>query len=604
MKYLMNDISLRVAYREYFSSGIIAIYPGILCIAGLLLVCAMPIQHGWNDADMIYCRVIPLVAVVGTACCVKTKSYLRFGLTDILALLLYGYFIIRYYLDRTYPAESMAIHATLALCLYFSLRLIFDGTRISGKTVALMILLYAVYEAGYGIVQLLSGTSRHNLYPVTGSFHNPGPYSACITMGLVIICACLKNQYLLDRCFAFAKSHKVISSIQEVSAALLGCIIIITMSRTAIIASIVCLFILFGNNMGRWKWIAIAVAVVLGIGLYFVKVGSADGRMVINYVGLHAVADNLIFGSGIGGFFHKFAEATERLAISDFAANLNAVDVIEYAFNDWLRIATELGLTGLVLTGVIVINSLRNLWIGCKTLFLTMIVILFFSIFSYPIELLPYRIMTILIIAFSGSQRKGDTTDMKSQRIRVFAMIVMSLVIIGIPLMKINCIKEYREAEKDYNIMRGIQDLALIKDYEALFPLLEDNRNFLFDYGRLLSDADRYNDSNDILRKGASISNDPMFLVLQGNNYRDMGAFDKAEEMYLKASHTMPNRIYPLYRLMMLYNQAGNESKAVEYASIIVNHKEKVASPAVNDIKREAHEIINVISNPQIENKK
>jgi len=72
-----------------------------------------------------------------------------------------------------------------------------------------------------------------------------------------------------------------------------------------------------------------------------------------------------------------------------------------------------------------------------------------------------------------------------------------------------------------------------------------------------------------------------------------MDSLDKVEEMYLKAWHTIPNRIYPIYKLMMLCQHVGNETKAVEYAEIIVNYKEKVASPAVNDIKREAHEIIN-----------
>lgn len=590
MRYSLKDISMVETIRMHLASGAIVTF---ICVVALLCMCAVPTQYGWNSSDLIFCVIIPLIAVSGITTCFMSKTCLDFGLIDIFVLVFYGYFIIRYYADATYPADAMAIHATLSISLYFSLRLQFTGANINGNVVALLLLLFAVYESIYGIVQLVEGSSRHYLYPVTGSFHNPGPYSACIAIGLVIICTYLRNPSLLGNDLVSTKSHEIVSSILQVSATLVGCILLITMSRTAIIAAIVCLLIIFRNNMGRWKWLAIGVPVALGMGLYFVKAGSADGRMVINYEGLHTVADNPIFGSGTGSFFHKFAETTQRLSISESSVDLNAVDVIEYAFNDWLRIATELGVIGLVIAGAIAVNSLRNLWIESKTLFLALIVILVFSIFSYPIELHPYRIITILIIAFSASHRRVSTTDVKSQRMRVLAMTVMSLVIISIPMMEIRRIKEYVEAENGYNIMRGIQDQALIKDYESLLPLLEDNRNFLFDYGRLLSDAGRYNDSNEVLRKGASLSNDPMFLVLQGNNYRDMGALYKAEEMYLKAWHTMPNRIYPLYRLMMLYHQTGNESKAVEYARIIVNHKEKVSSPAVNDIKREAHEIIN-----------
>ena len=67
-----------------------------------------------------------------------------------------------------------------------------------------------------------------------------------------------------------------------------------------------------------------------------------------------------------------------------------------------------------------------------------------------------------------------------------------------------------------------------------------------------------------------------------------MEAYDLAEKTYLQAWHTMPNRIYPLYQLMKLYDQTGNSDKARYYAIQIIKFKEKIPSPAVNDIKREA----------------
>lgn len=157
----------------------------------------------------------------------------------------------------------------------------------------------------------------------------------------------------------------------------------------------------------------------------------------------------------------------------------------------------------------------------------------------------------------------------------------------------INPIKTFVKAEKDYDMIRGIDDPDLIRYYASLLTMLSENRAFLFDYGRMLAKAGRYNDSNDILRRGSMISNEPMFLILLGNNYRDMGAFNEAEKMYVKARHTIPNRIYPLYRLMLLYVQTCNYDKAMEYAKVIVGFKEKKYSPAVRDIKREAQEIIN-----------
>lgn len=140
-------------------------------------------------------------------------------------------------------------------------------------------------------------------------------------------------------------------------------------------------------------------------------------------------------------------------------------------------------------------------------------------------------------------------------------------------------------------MISGIRDSAFIKDYYELLSQLEGNKRFLFNFGVILAKAGRHNDSNDMLRRGTLISNDPMFLVLQGNNYRDMGAFDEAEAMYLKAWNTMPNRIYPLYRLMLLHERKGNKHKVLEYAEKIVSFNEKIPSQAIRDIKNEAIEL-------------
>lgn len=106
-----------------------------------------------------------------------------------------------------------------------------------------------------------------------------------------------------------------------------------------------------------------------------------------------------------------------------------------------------------------------------------------------------------------------------------------------------------------------------------------------------LMEFDRFYDSNDMLSRGVLISNDLMFLILQGNNYCDLDAYRLAEDSYLQAWQTMPNRIYPLYQLIKLYQLEGNKKKMAEYAEKVMNFEEKISSQAVNDMKREAHEI-------------
>jgi tetratricopeptide (TPR) repeat protein len=96
-----------------------------------------------------------------------------------------------------------------------------------------------------------------------------------------------------------------------------------------------------------------------------------------------------------------------------------------------------------------------------------------------------------------------------------------------------------------------------------------------------------------MLHLGTLISNDPMFYVIQGNNYSDMELYAEAEEAYKKAFYILPNRIYPLYRLMLLYEKEDDKKKMTEMALRVKLFKVKVTSPATKEIKDTAINILN-----------
>ena len=571
---------------------------GAVCVAALLSICAVPVEHGWSYADILLSRAIGMLTAVGLSCTLLFKTAVRLSAIDALVLIIYAYFILRCYLDATYPAEGMAIHATYAAALYFALRILFSATGVSADTLALLILAYAAYEAFCGIYQCATATSRHPLYLATGTFNNPGPYSASLVMGLSIACA-----YLND----FRRLAAVIGCRQrwlqtaygafQAMAVVFTSVMMLTMSRTAFVAAAICLFIIFRHRMGKWKWIAIPVCAVICVGLYFIKSGSADGRLAINYVGLNAMGGNPLYGHGVGSFLHKFAETTESLAADGSLIDLRAVDVMEYAFNEWLLISVELGAAGLALMAAIVAMALRRMWKASLPLSLTLITIMVFSFFSYPVELLPYRIIAIISLAFAANHPASDRqrrVASSSTSIAITAAATLSVCV----FMEGDRVKALAQAEDDFNMMKAMDDPAFIKDYHKLLPQLEDDREFLFCYARILAKAGRHNDSNEMLRLGTLISNDPMFHILQGNNYRDMGATDLAEKAYIKAYNTMPNRIYPLFRLMNLHEQAGDSAKARAYAKMVIDFHEKITSPAVNEMKTEAQNLLIATSSP------
>lgn len=225
---------------------------------------------------------------------------------------------------------------------------------------------------------------------------------------------------------------------------------------------------------------------------------------------------------------------------------------------------------------------------------LGLLCLLIFAMFSYPFDLLPYQIIFVVISAYAATDyRSIDTSKNKFQLLRSY---FLSFAVLGNILM-LSCftyknVKDRENAESDYKVMAGINHSAFINDYYELLPLLSDNKNFLFDFGKILASDGRYSDSNAILRMGTLISNDPMFYVLQGNNYSKMGFFQESKLSYLKAFDIMPNRIYPLYCLMLLYEKNGKLEQVINMAHWVADFKVKVGSPATKEMQEKAKDVI------------
>ena len=95
-----------------------------------------------------------------------------------------------------------------------------------------------------------------------------------------------------------------------------------------------------------------------------------------------------------------------------------------------------------------------------------------------------------------------------------------------------------------------------------------------------------------MLSNGILISSDPMFYLLQGNNYKDMEFPYFAEKAYFKAYSVMPNRLYPLYQLMVLYESMGQKEKTRKMAWKIIKMNPKITSPATEEMKQKAKKVL------------
>ncbi len=543
------------------------------CIAVILWLTVQPVEMTWTETDLRLTGDICGVTIVAALLTIWRKQQIVLSAVDNVVFLWFVCVMVRSYVTPVYPCAYFCLRAMQMFSLYIAARLLFSSVTISERVLVIGILLCAGYEVLVGMGQLFNGNSRHFLYALSGTFLNPGPYSAFIAIGLVMSCQ-LKKGYWLPALFAT--------------------LLPATWSRAALVSAAICIGIVYWDKWKRWKWqVALGILVVM-IGLYFIKKGSADGRYIIYMISLLNILQHPVFGSGINSFCHQYAEGIATFSVQHPNFDFHSADVASSAYNSLLLIGVEQGLVGICIAVVLVSLILVRLNKKGKTLGIGLLCLLIFSMFSYPFDQLPYQIIFVIMAAYAGTDVKEITIPKKWYML--FRCYIAPAALCGCAILlsafSYRQIKERMEAVSGYRMMAGVRHSAFLDDYYELLPLMLSNEHFLFDFAKILAADGRYKDSNAILRLGSLISSDPMFYVIQGNNYNEMGFCQEAEQAYMKAFNSMPNRLYPLYQLMLLYEKEGKKDKMRDMAQRVIAFNEKIPSPATKEMKTKAKTII------------
>ncbi|MCC8172924.1 MAG: O-antigen ligase family protein, partial [Odoribacter sp.] len=468
----------------------------------------------------------------------------------------------------------------LFLCglLYFYFRLFLSGAPRCRYGLLLFLLVTAGVEAVWGLCQLYGLTpSQHNLFPITGSFFNPGPYAGYLAVIIPIAF------------YYFLKDYKVWDKKWKIH--------LFPFCLRGMVSAFTCLSILFilPAAMSRASWLALiggcAMAALVylsgkrnfkgyitlhkkafltfsgiliigiiigGVGLYAMKKDSADGRTLIWKITLKA-APKYTNGVGLGHFPSIYGK--EQAAYFASGQGTPQEEYVagspEYAFNEYLQILIEQGLAGFFLfTGLVstaLIKGVKNKrWPEAIALISQLI----FAGFSYPFSILPFVIVFVYLLAAcitSGENkttRKSSTASLKISSILMALFLCSSVIFIAVYIY--NRYPVY-QAYKDWKYTRILYNMGVFAEacngYEKEAPFLSDQVSFLFEYGRSLSQIGAYEKSNCILEKGILVSADPMFYNLIGKNYQAMKQYEIAEFYFRQAAYMIPNRLYPYYLL-------------------------------------------------------
>ena len=189
------------------------------------------------------------------------------------------------------------------------------------------------YELWTGFMQLAGReASRHHLFDVTGTFFNPGPYAIFVA---VVLAVSVAWWYRHGEVFAGRSRWSRVGA-WSVAAVAVFCfpVLVATWSRAAWVAVAVAASCLLWKAHRRMVLWGMGVAVCAGVAAYFLKQGSADGRLLMTIVARRAWAGEWLCGHGLGGYAQAYGAAQEAFFAARPGSPLSVVaGSPEYAFN-------------------------------------------------------------------------------------------------------------------------------------------------------------------------------------------------------------------------------------------------------------------------------
>ena len=583
---------------------------------GIVLLCCLwftwqNVAVRWSEAEATLTGMIPILGVVGAGMLVWNRRQWHWTSIDSWTAAWTLWWLLRLWIGGEYPCGTTALKVMGMVLLYVVLRLCLTGCGRNLLTVwAFLLLGGGVVEAIWGMNQMVQGASRHSNYLLTGNFLNPGPYSAYLMIGAVVgICCTKKTSYENedknenknededeDPSLTPPRGRIYPLLTMIIKGMTLVCLVMLpaTWSRAAWVGTGMLALWLLLPYYRRWRWWVWGGLLVLAILVFYVKQGSAEGRLIIWTSALTSWGQQPLLGFGIGGFKHACAEGMAMLYARDHQALdlFRSAGVSEYSFNALVQVLVEQGAIGAVLCLGWTFTLLWRLYRTSRSLFAGILALLLFSCFSYPFEMLPYSIILVVSTALCASAhtpKEEEETPVANTRWEYALTLGIVATLLSLPL-RSETLKR-QEAAQDAELVTGMHDPFFLKDCWELLPTERDNPRFLFNMAKMLEQKERWRDSNAILRMGTQVCGDPMFYVLMGNNYRKMEMNDLAEEAYRKAFAILPNRMYPLYQLMLLYKETDRQEEALQIARQIFEMRPKVKSPATDEMQEKAKEL-------------
>lgn len=623
------------------------------------------------------------------------KTRIVFSKADIVLIALVVWLIIRASVNA-HLNEVMVLKVLAGVMIWLFIRLFISSQEVI-KATLFIYLAVITSQCILGLLQLYGFLgSQHSLFPITGTFHNPGPFSGFVVSGLpmalglfwvtrkksirqraqrgnnkeeihrgigksplsifpgaemVTTWSFLMNGWISgliswvkqlngDVCLYYFSQVVIVLLLLVLPAArsraawlggLTGCAYVLWFFRKDIKKSLLnSVPSLRAYNyrysaLQRKMFFSLGVLLISGtlFTLYKFKQGSADGRLLMWQVSWEMIKDKPVMGWGSGGFEAHYGDYQAewfRIGKGTSAQELVA-GTPDAPFNELIRIWVGYGLIGVLLVFSVLYfcfaekhrgaqrateNSLRDFAFPSRYSAMlkgSLLSILVFSLFSYPLDVAPIVVQLIILSALitnlnSQTQNSGIQTQNIERPIRNLKLKTWNLIpklaalslLVFIPYIThqtLNQYKGHKHWKEAYQLYQyQIYDDAA-EEYEKALEYLPNNGLLLQVYGKCLAMDEKWEQAKEILERSRQYRSDPVLYITLGDTYKALNEYDKAESAYQQAWQMVPHKFYPKYLLTKLYDENGENEKVKHLAGELLDKEVKVESMAIGEMKNE-----------------
>lgn len=529
------------------------------------------------------------------------RSQLSFSKTDIMLaiwvfyLLLHGIFVVQV------NFHPFGILQTLALLAVYIIVRSLKTKYVKWIIIALFIAL--ITQIIWGVLQKFSVLdSFHNKFEITGSFFNPAPFSGFLVAVLCPVIGLLVYDKVAGIFHRETNSAKWINVVLILTVVLGIIVLVLAKSRAAwvsLLSAIVFIginsFTTNNNIIVKLKQIKIgfhinaqfliiggiivmgATILAGGILLYKIRPGSVDGRMLVWNNTIKMIVDKPFTGNGIGQFNAVYMDYQAEYFKEPRSINEQTIaDNTIYAFNDYLKLASETGIPGLLLA-LCIIGSIffvrtraggnKYFGISVKAGILGLLV---FGMFSYPASVFTLQVIFIIYLALIARQQKRFkiAAFLETSRVLLFARIFFLVGFLGVLVLfyipwvyrlTTSC-KSLKEALQGFN---SAKEKIALQTCKEIYPVLKNDSFFLTTYGKLLKQNAQAEEAISMLKKATQTQPTSDLYLALGECYQEQNRLVDAELAYRYALQMVPSRTKPVWLLTWLYYQIGRDQDAL-----------------------------------------